>query len=103
MLSIKPLTSAKAACDYYMQTIEYYQSDATSIQWLGNAQAFLKLENEVHSETFLRLLKGNLPNGQKLQNRQGEHRPGFDMTFSAPKSVSVLIGLGVAPNFMLLP
>ena len=45
-------------------------------------------------------LKAKLPNGQVLQNPQGEHRPGFDMTFSAPKSVSLLVGLDAAPELV---
>ncbi|MDF1758596.1 MAG: MobF family relaxase [Legionellaceae bacterium] len=100
MLSIKPLQSAKAACDYYLQALEYYQSDATAVQWLGSGMKYLKLENNIDNKLFLNLLQGQMPNGQKLQNPQGEHRPGFDMTFSAPKSVSVLVGLEVAPELI---
>lgn len=100
MLSIKPISSAKSACDYYMQTLDYYKSDATAIAWLGNGLKYLHLPEKIDENTFLNLLQGILPNGQKLQNPQGEHRPGFDMTFSAPKSVSVLVGLDVAPDLV---
>jgi conjugative transfer relaxase protein TraI len=100
MLSTKPLESAKGAHDYYTKTIEYYASDATAIQWLGSGKSYLNLDGPVESQLFLRLLEGHLPNGQKLQNPNGEHRPGFDMTFSAPKSVSLLAGLGVAPELI---
>src|SRR3990167_8621474 len=100
MLSIKPLDSAKDACDYYMQAVDYYQSDATATQWLGMGKSYFNLEGKVDSKDFLSLLEGKLPHGQQLQNSKGEHRPGFDMTFSAPKSVSVLVGLGVAPEFV---
>ena len=44
-----------------------------------------------------RLLQGHLPNGERLGKKvDGEilHRPGFDLTFSAPKSVSILALLG---------
>lgn len=95
MLSIKPITSAKSACDYYLQTLNYYKSDATAITWLGSGVRRLSLSKSVNETDFLNLLKGLLPNGQKLQNPKGEHRPGFDMTFSAPKSVSILAGLGI--------
>jgi len=97
MLSIKPLDSAKDSHDYYMKAVDYYQSDSTATQWLGSGKSYLNLEGKIESATFLQLLQGHLPNGQILQNPQGEHRPGFDMTFSAPKSVSLLVGLDVAP------
>ncbi len=100
MLSVKPLESAKNAHDYYMQAIEYYQSDANAMQWLGAGKQYLKLGDEIDGNLLLNLLQGILPNGQKLQNPQGEHRPGFDMTFSAPKSVSLLVGLGAAPELL---
>ncbi len=100
MLSIKPLDSAKDSHDYYMKAVAYYQSDSTATQWLGSGKSYLNLEGSIDSATFLSLLQGHLSNGQKLQNPQGEHRPGFDMTFSAPKSVSILVGLGAAPELM---
>lgn len=100
MLSIKPLDSAKDSHDYYMKAVAYYQSDSTATQWLGSGKSYLNLEGSIDSATFLSLLQGHLPNGQKLQNPQGEHRPGVDMTFSAPKSVSILVGLGAAPELM---
>lgn len=100
MLSIQPLKSAKSACDYYHKALDYYQSDSTAIMWIGEAKKHLNLKEEVSQQTMLSLLEGNLPNGIKLQNSQGEHRPGFDMTFSAPKSVSILVGLDVAPELV---
>lgn len=100
MLSIKPLQSAKSACDYYLAAFNYYQGDSTAIAWLGKGKEYLNLNDEVEQTTMLRLLQGVLPDGSKLQNNRGEHRPGFDMTFSAPKSVSILVGLGVAPELV---
>ena len=100
MLSIQPLKSAQGAVDYYTAAFNYYAGDATAIRWMGQGSEILKLGSVVEKEQMLALLQGNVPNGQKLQNPKGEHRPGFDMTFSAPKSVSVLVGLGVAPNLI---
>lgn len=100
MLSTKPLKSASDAHTYYTKTIEYYASDAMATQWFGEGKSYLKLDGQVEPQLFLRLLEGHLPNGQKLQNPNGEHRPGFDMTFSAPKSVSLLAGLSVAPELI---
>src|SRR6185437_15518531 len=43
-------------------------------------------------DVFKKLLEGYLPNGIVMLNTQNgkHHRPGYDLTFSAPKSVSVL-------------
>lgn len=100
MLSIQPLKSAQGAADYYTAAFNYYAGDATAMTWLGKASSHLQLQGAVEKEQMLTLLEGKLPNGQVLQNLKGEHRPGFDMTFSAPKSVSILVGLGVAPELI---
>ena len=98
MLSVQPLKSAKSACDYYHQAFNYYQGDSTATMWLGKARDFLQLKEEVSKDEMLHLLEGKIPNGVELKNFQDEHRPGFDMTFSAPKSLSVLVGLDIAPE-----
>ena len=94
MLSVQPLKSAQGAADYYTAAFNYYASDALAMRWLGRGAEQLGLTGVVEKEQMLALLEGKLPNGQILQNKKGEHRPGFDMTFSAPKSVSILVGLG---------
>lgn len=46
---------------------------------------------------FTELLKGKLPDGSdlsRIQDGMNKHRPGYDLTFSAPKSVSVMAMLG---------
>ncbi|HHF7365611.1 TPA: MobF family relaxase [Legionella bozemanae] len=100
MLSIQPLKSAKGAADYYAATFNYYSGDAQAMRWLGKASQKMQLSEMVQKEQMLALLEGKLPDGQSLHNLKGEHRPGFDMTFSAPKSVSVLVGLGAAPELV---
>ena len=95
MLSVQPLESAKGAADYYAAAFNYYAGDAQAMRWLGKGAVHLGLSGLVEKEQMLQLLQGKLPDGQMLQNKKGEHRPGFDMTFSAPKSVSILVGLGV--------
>lgn len=94
MLSIQPLKSAQGAANYYAAAFNYYAGDALAMRWLGKGAEMLGLNGVVEKEKMLALLEGRLPNGQILQNKKGEHRPGFDMTFSAPKSVSILVGLG---------
>ncbi|PWY54109.1 conjugal transfer protein TraI [Legionella qingyii] len=100
MLSIQPLKSAQGAADYYAAAFNYYAGDATAMQWLGKTSSHFQLNGVIEKEHMLALLEGRLPNGQVLQNLKGEHRPGFDMTFSAPKSVSLLVGLGAAPELV---
>ncbi len=100
MLSIQPLKSAKSACDYYTKAFEYYQDDSTATAWFGKSRNDLKLGETIQKEVMLNLLSGVLPTGERLQNKQGLHRPGFDMTFSAPKSVSILVGLDIAPELL---
>lgn len=95
MMSVRALKSAKDATDYYLNVAEYYLTDSTAI-WQGRAKELLNLPEKINKEDFLNLLEGHMPDGKKLQNLEGEHRPGFDITFSAPKSLSVLVGLGIA-------
>jgi conjugative relaxase-like TrwC/TraI family protein len=100
VLSIQPLKSAEGAASYYITQVDYYASDATAMQWFGRGSQMLQLQAVIDKNEMLALLEGKLPNGQVLQNPQGQHRPGFDMTFSAPKSVSLLVGLDAAPDFV---
>lgn len=102
MLSVQPLKSAQGAADYYAAAFNYYAGDAQALRWLGQGCERLGLKGVVEKAQMLALLEGRLPNGQLLQNKKGEHRPGFDMTFSAPKSVSILVGLEADPKLEIL-
>ncbi len=92
MLSIYTLKSASDASKYYSQGDYYTGSNLENSGWLGKGAAFLDLEGMVNPTVFEKLLKGHLPNGiVMIQVQKGEHhRPGYDLTFSAPKSVSLL-------------
>jgi len=99
MLSISPAKSPTEAKDYYERDNYYIKADAGDIQsaWFGEGTKHLGLTGEVNGETFVALLEGKLPNGQQLGiSKRGEyqHRPGYDLTFSAPKSVSILAEIG---------
>lgn len=93
MLSIYPLKSASEAAQYY-QTGDYYTQGASDehSQWVGKGALRLSLKGPVQFDVFKSLLEGRLPNGVLMtQVKRGEyHRPGYDLTFSAPKSVSIL-------------
>ena len=82
------------------QAASYYESDDYDSEggeapsaWFGAGADELDLKGEVDRKAFARGLEGELPDGQKLgtvRNGEREHRPGWDVTFSAPKSVSIM-------------
>lgn len=59
--------------------------------WLGRGAAALGLAGEVHREHFRQLLRGLAPDGDRklVRNAGHDRRAGWDLTWSAPKSVSV--------------
>jgi conjugative relaxase-like TrwC/TraI family protein len=93
MLSIYTLKSASEASKYYQQG-DYYTHESTDAHstWMGKGAELLALQGRVDIGTFKNLLQGRLPSGDEMiQTKKGvHHRPGYDLTFSAPKSVSVL-------------
>jgi conjugative relaxase-like TrwC/TraI family protein len=96
VVSIGTIGSASGAADYYAAD-NYYTADAAEQhqgEWGGEAAARLGLSGAVEAGSFEDCLKGHLPNGAVIANNAGDHRPGLDLTFSAPKSVSLLGLLG---------
>ncbi len=100
MLSISKVKSSAQAVSYYEKD-DYYRGEDGAVsgqgQWFGRGAERLELSGSVDHDTFKDLLEGRLPNGQELgshQDGQRVHTPGWDMTFSAPKSVSILIEAG---------
>lgn len=107
MLSIFALTSAASASSYYEQD-NYYTDDSQEAKsesaWYGKGAKHLGLSGSVDKQQFSKFLEGKLPNGEQLGriNKEGklEHRPGYDLTFSAPKSVSILGLVGGQQQFI---
>src|SRR4030095_6833182 len=96
MLSIGVLRSSAQAGSYYAQD-DYCTKDSAGepSQWLGRGAESLRLSGPVDRAQFEALLNGELPNGVILKRGQeGKHQPGWDLTFSAPKSVSLLALVG---------
>ena len=98
MLTPKVLTSAQATSDYFTKD-NYYgiAGNENASEWWGKGALSLQLQGQVDTATFTALIKGQLPNGQEMGRWNGkkrEHRPGCDLTFSAPKSVSLLALFG---------
>jgi conjugative relaxase-like TrwC/TraI family protein len=65
-------------------------------RWAGRAAETLGLREEVDKDGFLALMEGRHPGtGQRLRRTGGRSKvAGFDLTFSAPKSVSMLFAVG---------
>ena len=83
---------------YYTEHLPsyYLNGDEPPGRWWGRGADRLDLHDEVESDAFLAVMAGHDPeSGQELGRRFGEGSVrGYDATFSAPKSVSVLFGLG---------
>lgn len=102
VLSIGKLAGSPEAGRYYTDAVargreDYYQGSGEAPgAWTGGGAQLLGLVGRVDDETFASVLAGAAPNGSevRLREAQGKHDvAGFDLTFSAPKSVSVLLGL----------
>lgn len=87
------LTDPAAAVSYY-EADDYYTVDAKApSRWHGRGADALDLHGEVDPKTFAAMLEGKIADGTLIgTTRHGtrEHKLGWDMTFSAPKSVSTL-------------
>ena len=107
--TIRNLTSSSATAEYFRSEGGYYvgaKGDAESLRrkreehreasaWHGKGAAALGLKpgERVAAGKFEKLLQGHVPGTDirlgRRRDGQHEHRPGFDLTFSAPKSVSL--------------
>ena len=102
MLSIGKL--GKGQERYYLEKVaegaeDYYSGEGEEAgQWLGDAARELGLSGEVDADQLVAMLTGMNPaTGEPLGLVAVSGRgpvPGFDLTFSAPKSVSLLRALG---------
>ena len=101
--SIGAVASPSQGAHYYERD-GYYAKDSqehrAASAWAGRGAAELGLEGPVDPDTFGQVLAGDVPDGsgKRLGRRIGggkiHHRPGRDLTFSAPKSVSLAALVG---------
>ena len=99
--SISARKSVGAAVSYFkhMAHDEYYTGKAeieaeADGEWDGRGAERLALEGPVSKAEFEAALNGIDPmTGERLTQIGKSHAPGWDMTFSAPKSVSVMWAL----------
>ena len=89
MLSMSNVSNSVAASSYYEQADDYYSQDRSPSAWSGLAASTLGLEGPAEPKAFRALLDGRLPNGEALHHGAGGRRGGTDLTFSAPKSMSM--------------
>ena len=98
MMSIGSVKSAGSAGNYYTDKDNYYVIGSMDERWQGKGAEALGIDGKaVDKALFTELLKGKLPDGSdltRIQDGANRHRPGYDLTFSAPKSVSVMAMLG---------
>jgi len=95
MLSVANVRSPSAAASYFAADNYYARADADrSGQWIGKGADLLSLEGRVETKAFDALLRGELPDGSDVGNPGQWHRPGTDLTFSLPKSWSLLALIG---------
>ncbi|MFZ6007214.1 MAG: MobF family relaxase [Nitrospirota bacterium] len=88
MVSITNVSAGQAST-YYQKDNYYTKSEG---QWQGKGAENLGLQGEVKKEDFESLIHGKAPDGNFEIQSGGEgqsHRAGIDLTFSAPKSVSI--------------
>ncbi len=93
------LSFAKISADssYYLDGESYYTRDSKPAfsEWFGQGAERLGLKGTVTAAALNALYEGELPNGECIaRNLEGKRRPGYDLTFSLPKSLSQLLLAG---------
>ena len=94
--TVVELRSSAVAVRYYERDGYYAKNDPEHRQasfWHGEAAQALGLRAHVRPSRFESVLSGRVPGTQtrlgRMREGEHEHRPGWDLTFSAPKSVSL--------------
>ncbi|EJL22826.1 MobF family relaxase [Novosphingobium sp. AP12] len=90
MHSIASVRSAGGAASYFAKD-DYYTAEHSSeaTGWGGKGAEELGLSGDVSKDDFENILNGKLPDGT-LVNQTANRRTGIDLTFSMPKSASVM-------------
>ncbi|MDC5870574.1 conjugative transfer relaxase/helicase TraI [Vibrio europaeus] len=113
MLSITALSNPKKSAEYYLNEEQHHdlpnvslekgnednyylkeKSDDQNTQWLGTIAKQAGMEGQTINQTTLeKALQGHWGE-ETVHGKRDKHRPGFDITFSAPKSASLLALVG---------
>ena len=101
--SIGVVAAPSQGASYYERDGYYAKDDPEhrhASAWAGRGAAELGLQGPVEPDVFRAVLEGHVPDGSGKRlgriGKDGEitHRPGRDLTFSAPKSVSLAALVG---------
>lgn len=94
MLSIGAMVAGQSKYYTSLAREDYYlEGGEPPGKWHGRGAEALGLRGTVEGTQLANLYKGLAPDGSRslVQLQRGRmHQPGWDLTFSAPKSVSVL-------------
>ena len=99
MISLHNVGGAGEALHYFSKDNYYTEHQGLEESaWFGKGAEELGLEGKIDKEAFFEALQGNFEGqelgkwvkNEKTGEPEREHRPGIDVTFSAPKSVSVM-------------
>jgi conjugative relaxase-like TrwC/TraI family protein len=88
---------ANSVAHYYAEADDYYYKEGHATEWEGKGAEALGLVGPVNQEQFRDMLLGKLPNGETIAttfDQDNSKRMGVDLTFSAPKSVSIQALIG---------
>ena len=107
MLSHKVLTRqeiGRAASYYEDAADDYYEKGGEASEWQGRGAETLGLSGPVESQRFRELLAGrvhlHMPAARGATRQDMNSRIGIDLTFSAPKSVSIQALIGGDPSIV---
>lgn len=92
MLSVASVRSASGAASYFAAD-NYYTREQGQGEWFGKGAEALGLTGRIDAKQFEAVLRGELPDGSRV-GREGIHRAGVDLTFSMPKSWSLIALVG---------
>ena len=98
MLSLTVISPNQGETYYTAENYYSNEENQANSTWSGKGAKSLGLSGQVQGEAFKNLLHGNSPRGDKtLSGRKinlEKHRAGIDLTFSAPKSLSLAALVG---------
>lgn len=100
MMTISPIAGDSA---YYANKDNYYVLGSLESRWMGEGAEKLGLSGPVIDTEMDAMKKGILPDGttlSRVENGKETHRAGYDLTFSAPKSISMLALMGGEKRFI---
>ena len=98
MLTTATIKSASESSRYFAsRAVQYYSDPEGGSKWVGNLCSTLGVSGVVQEDVLDQYLHGILPDGRQMGRKEGDtikHRPGYELCFSAPKSVSILALIG---------